>query len=178
MLVIERSGDDSKPTVGVCHVRFRSHRHRALPVLVAFGHGAGLAAGLGTPHPVLGVPAGCPQDPLHHQFQRVVQLSAAEDHLKPWPFPPRRAVVKLPWVAIRDIEDNAPSNAPKQARRPRTYVRGRLVEGAQLQGWNATYGALSLPSRLDPRAPQLSYPVVPAGDGNSPAPRSRGCQCR
>jgi hypothetical protein len=93
MLVIERSGDDSKPTVGVCHVRFRSHRHRALPVLVAFGHGAGLAAGLGTPHPVLGVPAGCPQDPLHHQFQRVVRLSAAEDHLKPWPFPPRRAVV-------------------------------------------------------------------------------------
>jgi hypothetical protein len=44
MLVIERSGDDSEPTVGVCHVRFRSHRHRALPVLVAFGHGASRAA--------------------------------------------------------------------------------------------------------------------------------------
>jgi hypothetical protein len=55
-------------------------------------------------------------------------------------------VVKLLWLPIRDIEDKLgpPGNAPKQARRPRTDVHGRLVECAQLQGWDAAYGALSL----------------------------------
>ena len=92
MLVIERSGDDSKPTVGVCHVRFRSHRHRALPVLVAFGHGAGLAAVLGTRIPLLEFPLDVRKilyttnssESFDYQLRKTIQNCGHFPHDKRW----------------------------------------------------------------------------------------------
>jgi putative transposase len=71
-------------------------------------------------------------------------------------FPNDDAVVKLLWLAIRDIEDKRARERAKQAGRPkneRTDAAKKLVEGTTVQGWNAAYGALSLafPGRLDPR---------------------------
>jgi putative transposase len=71
-------------------------------------------------------------------------------------FPNDEAVVKLLWLAIRDIEDKRARERAKEAARPRGQPRKappKLVEGGLVQGWNAAYGALSLafPGRLDPR---------------------------
>jgi putative transposase len=75
-------------------------------------------------------------------------------------FPNDEAVVKLLWLAIATSRTNAPDNGPRKPARRGTSARRRpkLVEGGQVQGWNAamsvaTYGALSLafPGRLDPR---------------------------
>ena len=69
-------------------------------------------------------------------------------------FPSDEAVVKLLWLAIRDIEDKRARERAKQAGRPKNErsAPGRLVEGAGVQGWPAAYGALSLafPGRLEP----------------------------
>jgi putative transposase len=70
-------------------------------------------------------------------------------------FPNDDAVVKLLWLAIRDIEDKRARERAKEAGRPTGQPRKappRLVEGGTVQGWNAAYGALSLafPGRLDP----------------------------
>jgi putative transposase len=56
------------------------------------------------------------------------------------------AVVKLLWLAIRDIEDKRARERVKQAGRPKNErsAPGKLVEGARVQGWNAAYGAFSL----------------------------------
>ena len=68
-------------------------------------------------------------------------------------FPNDEAVVKLLWLAIRDIEDKRARERAKEAGRPRNQRKAppRLVEGATVQGWNAAYGALSLafPGRLE-----------------------------
>jgi putative transposase len=68
-------------------------------------------------------------------------------------FPNDEAVVKLLWLAIRDIEDKRARERAKQAGRPKNErsAPGKLVEGAQVQGWNAAYGAFSLafPGRLE-----------------------------
>ena len=68
-------------------------------------------------------------------------------------FPNDDAAVKLLWLAIRDIEDKRARERVKQAGRPKNQrsAPGKLVEGAQVQGWNAAYGALSLafPGRLE-----------------------------
>jgi putative transposase len=71
-------------------------------------------------------------------------------------FPNDDAVVKLLWLAIRDIEDKRARERAKEAGRPKGQPRKappRLVEGGTVQGWNAAYGTLSLafPGRLDPR---------------------------
>ena len=63
-------------------------------------------------------------------------------------------MVKLLWVAIRDIEDKRARERAKEAGRPKGQPRkapSKLVEGATVQGWNAAYGALSLafPGRLE-----------------------------
>jgi putative transposase len=69
-------------------------------------------------------------------------------------FPTDDAVIKLLWLAIRDIEDKrARARAtekglpPNQRRAP-----ARLVEGAIVQGWKQALGALALhyPERLNP----------------------------
>ena len=63
-------------------------------------------------------------------------------------FPNDDAVVKLLWLAIRDIEDKRARERAKEAGRPKGQPRNappKLVEGAIVQGWNAAaYGALSL----------------------------------
>jgi putative transposase len=68
-------------------------------------------------------------------------------------FPNDDAVVKLLWLAIRDIEDKRARERAKEAGRPKNErtAPAKLVEGAQVQGWNAAYGALSLafPGRLE-----------------------------
>jgi putative transposase len=70
-------------------------------------------------------------------------------------FPNDDAVVKLLWLAIRDIEDKRARERAKEAGRPKGQSRKappKLVEGAVVQGWNAAYGALSIafPGRLEP----------------------------
>jgi putative transposase len=70
-------------------------------------------------------------------------------------FPNDEAVVKLLWLAIRDIEDKRARERARQAGRPKNERSAppKLVEGGLVQGWNAAYGALSIafPGRLDPR---------------------------
>jgi putative transposase len=70
-------------------------------------------------------------------------------------FPTDDAVVKLLWLAIREIEDKRARERAKQAGRPKNERNGpaKLVEGGTVQGWNAAYGALSIayPGRLDTR---------------------------
>ena len=68
-------------------------------------------------------------------------------------FPNDDAVIKLLWLAIRNIEDKRARQRAKEAGRPRHTPRtapGRLVEGASVQGWNAALGALTIayPDRL------------------------------
>jgi putative transposase len=70
-------------------------------------------------------------------------------------FPNDDAVIKLLWLAIRDIEDKRARQRAKEAGAPRHQRKAppKLVEGGLVQGWNAAYGALSIafPGRLDPR---------------------------
>ena len=68
-------------------------------------------------------------------------------------FPNDDAVIKLLWLAIRDIEDKRARARAKEQGTPRGQrkVAGRLVEGATVHGWKAALGALALayPDRLD-----------------------------
>jgi putative transposase len=68
-------------------------------------------------------------------------------------FPTDDAVIKLLWLAIRDIEDKRARQRAKERGLPPNQRKAppRLVEGATLQGWKAALGALSLayPDRLD-----------------------------
>ena len=69
-------------------------------------------------------------------------------------FPNDDAVIKLLWLAIRDIEDKRARERAKEAGRPKGQPRKappRLVEGAQVQHWNQALGALSIafPGRLE-----------------------------
>jgi putative transposase len=62
-------------------------------------------------------------------------------------FPSDEAVVKLLWLAIRDIEAKRARDRAKEAGRPKGQPRTaepRLVEGAQVQGWNQALGALTI----------------------------------
>ncbi len=70
-------------------------------------------------------------------------------------FPNDTAVVKLLWLAIRNIEAKRARERAKEAGTPKGSPRkapGRLVEGAQIQGWKAALGELSLiyPDRIHP----------------------------
>lgn len=68
-------------------------------------------------------------------------------------FPNDDAVIKLLWLAIRDIEDKrARARAKERSTTPNTRKAARrLVEGAVVQGWKAALGALTLayPDRLN-----------------------------
>ena len=68
-------------------------------------------------------------------------------------FPTDDAVIKLLWLAIRDIEDKRARDRAKERGLPANQRKapGRLVEGATTQGWKAALGALALayPDRLD-----------------------------
>jgi len=69
-------------------------------------------------------------------------------------FPADDAVVKLLWLAIRDIEDKRARARARQKGLPRDKrnAPARLVEGAVVPGWKQALGALSLhfPDRLTP----------------------------
>nr|WP_249715029.1 IS256 family transposase [Micromonospora sp. NBRC 107566] len=69
-------------------------------------------------------------------------------------FPNDDAVIKLLWLAIRDIEDKRARQRAKEQGAPRNQRKapGRLVEGATVHGWKAALGALALtyPDRLGP----------------------------
>jgi putative transposase len=69
-------------------------------------------------------------------------------------FPNDEAVIKLLWLAIRDIEAKRAAERAKEAGRAKGQPRKappKLVEGAQVQHWNQALGALTLafPGRLD-----------------------------
>jgi putative transposase len=61
-------------------------------------------------------------------------------------------VIKLLWLAIRDIEDKRARARAKEKGLPRDQRTAphRLVEGASVQGWKQALGALVLayPDRL------------------------------
>jgi putative transposase len=63
-------------------------------------------------------------------------------------------VIKLLWLAIRDIEDKRARARAKEKGRPPNQRRApaRLIEGAIVQGWKQALGALALhyPERLNP----------------------------
>ncbi len=67
-------------------------------------------------------------------------------------FPSDEAVVKLLWLAIRDIEDKRARERAKEAGKSANQrtAPGRLVEGAVTQGWRGALGALliAFPDRL------------------------------
>ena len=68
-------------------------------------------------------------------------------------FPNDDAVVKLLWLAIRDIEDKrARQRAKERGQKTGRKASGHLVEGATVQGWKAALGALALayPDRIEP----------------------------
>nr|WP_240687086.1 IS256 family transposase [Amycolatopsis suaedae] len=68
-------------------------------------------------------------------------------------FPTDDAVIKLLWLAIRDIEDKRARQRDKEKGIPPNQRKapGRLVEGATVHGWKPALGALVLhyPDRLD-----------------------------
>ena len=82
---------------------------------------------------------------LNYQLRKIIKNRG---HL-----PNDEAVVKLLWLAIRDIEDKRARERAGQAGRPKNErnAPGKLVGGATVQGWHAAYGALSLafPGRLE-----------------------------
>ncbi len=61
-------------------------------------------------------------------------------------FPNDDAVIKLLWLAIRDIEDKRARARTEQKGVPKNQrtAPGRLVEGAATQGWRQALGALAL----------------------------------
>ncbi len=69
-------------------------------------------------------------------------------------FPNDDAVIKLLWLAIRDIEDKRARARAKEKGVPRDQRKaaGRLVEGAVTQGWRPALAALLItyPNRLTP----------------------------
>jgi len=69
-------------------------------------------------------------------------------------FPHDQAVIKLLWLAIRDIEDKRARARAKDRGKPSSQrtAPGRLVEGGTVQGWNAAINALAeaYPGRINP----------------------------
>ncbi|MDX6209478.1 MAG: putative transposase [Frankiales bacterium] len=69
-------------------------------------------------------------------------------------FPNDDAVIKLLWLAIRDIEDKRARARAKEKGVPKGQrkAEGRLVEGAVTQGWRPALAALLItyPDRLEP----------------------------
>lgn len=63
-------------------------------------------------------------------------------------------MIKLLWLAIRDIEDERARQRPTEKGLPANQRKAppTLVEGAGVQGWKAALGALALtyPDRLGP----------------------------
>jgi hypothetical protein len=112
---------------------------------------AGLLLAVGT-H--IRVGSGRTQDHLHHGRDRVAELPTPQDHQEPGHFPSDDAVVRLLWLAIRDIEDKRARERAKERGKPANERTAppHLVEGAVTQGWKPALAALliAFPDRLDP----------------------------
>lgn len=69
-------------------------------------------------------------------------------------FPNDEAVIKLLWLAIRDIEDKRARARAKERGIPANQRKApaRLVEGATVPGWTAAINALDIayPGRINP----------------------------
>jgi len=69
-------------------------------------------------------------------------------------FPNDDAVIKLLWLAIRDIEDKRARARAAEKGKPRNTRKapGRLVQGATTQGWKPALSALLIayPDRVEP----------------------------
>jgi putative transposase len=69
-------------------------------------------------------------------------------------FPSDEAVIKLLWLAIRDIEDKRARARAKEKGTPANQRKApaRLVEGATVPGWTAAINALDIayPDRINP----------------------------
>jgi putative transposase len=81
---------------------------------------------------------------LNHQLRKIIKNRGH--------FPTDDAVIKLLWLAIRDIEDKRARARAKEKNVPRDQRKApsRLVKGASVQGWKQALGALALayPDRL------------------------------
>ena len=81
---------------------------------------------------------------LNHQLRKIIKNRGH--------FPNDDAVIKLLWLAIRDIEDKRARARAKEKGVPKGQRKagGRLVEGAAVQGWGQALGALVLthPGRI------------------------------
>ena len=89
-------------------------------------------------------------------------------------FPNDDAVIKLLWLAIRDIEDKRARARAQEKGVPREQRKapGRLVEGAVVHGWKQALGALALayPDRTPPR---LTTPCPSSTPADPFPPRQR-----
>ena len=69
-------------------------------------------------------------------------------------FPTDDSVIKLLWLAIRDIEDKRARAREKDRGKPagQRTAPGYLVEGATVNGWTAAINALDIayPNRINP----------------------------
>jgi putative transposase len=85
-------------------------------------------------------------EPLNYQLRKIIKNRGH--------FPNDDAVIKLLWLAIRDIEDKRARQRAREKGLKAADRRapGRLVEGAVVTGWKAALGALALayPDRLGP----------------------------
>src|SRR4051812_29744958 len=67
-------------------------------------------------------------------------------------FPNDDSVVKLLWLAIRDIEDKRARQRAKEKNKPKAErtAPGKLVEGPTVQGWTQALNALAIayPGRI------------------------------
>jgi putative transposase len=83
---------------------------------------------------------------LNHQLRKIIKNRGH--------FPSDDAVVKLLWLAIRDIEDKRARAREKDRGKPanKRTAPGRLVEGATVPSWNAAINALdnAYPDRINP----------------------------
>jgi len=118
------------------------------------GGGGDLGTRLGEVHPVPGLPTRPPQDYLHDQRDRILQLPNPQDHQESGGhFPTDDAAIKLIWLAIADIEDKRARQRAAEAGKPRTQSRqtpGRMVEGAGVHGWRQALNELEMffPGRI------------------------------
>lgn len=82
---------------------------------------------------------------LNYQLRKIIENRGH--------FPNDDSVVKLLWLAIRDIEDKRARARAKEAGKSKNQrtAPGYLVEGSTTQGWKAALGALliAFPGRLD-----------------------------
>ncbi len=84
---------------------------------------------------------------LNYQMRKIIKNRGQ--------FPNDQAVVKLLWLAIRNIEDKRARERAKQASRPKDQPRtapAKLVEGSTIQGWTKALNELAL--RYPERFPQ------------------------